>query len=276
MLATQILKNNSCGFRFLHKDTVLDERYSVGVLYDIRDPDVLPWELVLYKLDDCERRKAHEIHINALKHAEYVEIGNINVVNNMSRHDHVRLVRDLTMEKYDNPFMYREVPNERPIATRVHFSDGNSLIICNRPDVSVFGIVQGLLISKSRAGDLRMLKDVDNWLHICFPNAAASSTETNDRNGGNGGNNSNKIVVTFRSVAATPLIKENVVRFPKLTTIKQCRQYIERRLGAQYDGRKLFLYVDGMFLAEEDESLLNIAMDKSWTTLYYSTVEAWT
>ena len=214
-----------------------------------------------------QRRDVSVMHMNALKHAEYIETGNVQRLTNMSKKQHLQLARDMSMGNYANEIVFPGPEPGRKIATRIHFSDGQSLVISNKPHSVLFGIIQGILVEKTKVENLLVLKSVDNWLHVCFPNTV-TSTPLDTTN--------NEIVVTFRSVGSTPMIKNNVAQFKETATTATCEQYVIKQLGKHCEDGGLFLYVDGMFLAKRDEPLYNLTLRKKKTlTLYYSNKEAW-
>jgi hypothetical protein len=272
-LATLILKNNSCGFNFFYNNKKLNEKYPIGVLYDLSDPDMLPWKLVLLKNETDLRPDFSMIHLNALKHAEYLETGNIARLTNMSKIQHMQLMRDVSLEKYTNPFILSPPDPLRKVAIRIHFSDGQSLVICNKQNAFIYGIIQGILVEKTQLKHLIMLKNVDNWLHICFPNTITSSNISVNIDEQN---NNKDIIVTFRSVGSTPIIKNNIIRFNDSTTISNCKEYVSSCLGCNYIIGTMFLYMDGMFSVEDDEPLYNLTLRrKDNLILYYSLCDAW-
>jgi hypothetical protein len=281
--ATSITLNNSCNFAFIYRlkdktdEITCDDRFTVGISYDMIDPDTLPWKLELRKLPG-KRRDFQKLHMNALKHAEYIEKGNISRISNLSKQQYQDIQKDIYLETFDCPHAgENEIGSSnsnkgnkkrQPIATRIHFSDGTSLVRKMDKKDSVYGIIQGILVSHVRAGDIPYMKNVDNWLHICFPNAKANVPQCI---------NSRKITITFRSVGSTPMIIQNIIRISSVSTISFCNEYVLKKLGKSVaDGTKLYFYLDGLFLVDDKETLYNLCFENcDKISLYYSDGEAW-
>src|SRR5690349_25091516 len=45
-LASYILRNNDCNYIFRYNGILCDDRFPVGVVYDLLDPDEIPWKLM--------------------------------------------------------------------------------------------------------------------------------------------------------------------------------------------------------------------------------------
>lgn len=273
-LATTIMRNNSCNFEVFYRSKEgnmirCDLRYTIGICYDMIDPDTLPWKLDLNKLPG-ERRDIQKMHMNVLKHSHYLEYGNVTHLSNLSKSQYVDIQRDMLNEIFECPHVTLNSNGQNnPIATRIHFSDGSSLVRKMCTNDSVYGIIQGILVSHVRAGDITYLKNVDNWLHICLPNAKASIQQYI---------NKDKITITFRSVGSTPMITKNIIKISSLSTIAACGAYILKKLGSNvvYNSTKLQFYLDGLFLVDEQESIYNLTLDDSdRLSLYYSIGDAW-
>lgn len=288
-LATSILKNNSCDYSFIYRwkdgsERTCDKRFSVGVVYDLMDPDTLPWKLTLRKHDvpsddivteneNDGRLCGFKRHLNAIKHAEYLEHGNVTRITSLSKKDISEIERDILSETFLCPHIYQGQHTSKVVAVRIHFADGTSVVRKMGVSDSVYGIIQGIVVSRVRVGDIIYLKDVDNWIHICFPNATPEL-----------GNfiKEKKVTVTFRSVGSTPMILQNVVRLSSVATITACLEYVAGKLKiwtkSSMEPISLHFYLDGMLSVSTEEPLYNLCLDDSPScrmTLYYSIGDAW-
>jgi hypothetical protein len=268
-LASNLLRNNECDFAFYYHGVRCDDRYPVGVIYDILNPIEIPWSLTLKRLTG-KRKKSEQIHMNAFKYAEYLETGNIARINHLSKVQCLALQRDITSERFDCEHTFIKNRRVSALAVRIHFSDGISFVRKMPLDAPIYGIVQGILISNVRVGDIVYLKQVDGWLHISIPTAVPDISDFVQ---------TRKVTVTFRAVASTPMIVHNVIKLSIGETIGICAEYIRQNLQLRnndQDSNNIYLYVEGMFLADEQEPLYNLCLDDSdQMTLYYSLKEAW-
>lgn len=266
-LASAILKNNDCDYVFTYNGVRCDDRFPVGISYDLFDPDEIPWRLVLERKPG-KRKDFERLHMNSLKYAEYIETGNVTRINNFSREQYATIHRDILQETFQCADTLEAIRNRDAIvAVRIHFSDGSSFVRKMSGDSSIYGVVQGILVSKVRVKDVLYLKQVDNWLHVCLPNAIADvSKYIQDR----------KITVCFRSVASTPMIVKNIVKIPLSSTIEICRNYVSEKISKK-SSVELCFYVEGLFRVYDEEPLFNMCLDEAnKLTLYYSLGEAWT
>jgi len=290
-LATSILKNNTCDFSFIYRSknntTTCDKRYSIGVIYDLIDPDTLPWKLTLQKETTSSRVNRFKEHLNAVKHADYIERGNVSRITALSRKQISIIERDIVTEQFDCPYIYdannanvvnnvnnangNDV-NRHHVAVRIHFADDTSIVRRMKPSESIYGIIQGIVVSRVRIGDILYMKDVDNWMHICFPNATPIIGHIKEK----------KVMVTFLSVGSTPMIRQNVVRLSSTATISACVEYIKRKLQLDDDSdgntTNLQLYLDGNVSVHPQEALYNLCLNDNVpcrVTLYYSIGDAW-
>jgi len=266
-LATSILNNNECRFSFLYRSKngemiECDPRFPVGVAYDVLDPDQVPWRLALVKTTGT-RVRFEKLYINALKHAEYVEENGVSRISALSRTECDRMYRSMQMETYDD----RHAQTSFSVATRFHFSDGKTLVKRMKSNATVFGMVQGILISQVKLQEVRYLKYADNWMHICFPNASTDVEQAMKNR---------KIQVVFRSVGSAPIVRKNVVRLSATSTASACSTYVRKNLNLSSSAR-VYLYLNGLFAVHDDETLYNLCTedDQEGITLYYSLSEAW-
>lgn len=211
--------------------------------------------------------------MNSLKYAEYIETGNVTRINNFSREQYAIIHRDILQETFECQDTYKAIKDRSDnVAVRIHFSDGSSFVRKMTGDSSLYGMIQGILVSKVRVKDVLYLKQVDNWLHVCLPNAVADvSRYMGDR----------KITVTFRSVASTPMIVKNVVKIPVASSIKTCKDYVRKKMSRSLmeptnPNVELYFYLEGLFWVSDEEPLYNLCLDEAnRLTLYYSIGEAW-
>jgi len=267
-IATMILQNNDCNFSFIYRyadgrETVCDDRFSVGIVYDMIDPDTLPWRIELRRAEGS-RKDYQQHHINALKQAEYLETGSISGISNLSKQQYRKIHSDIQHEEFTCPFTYDLSRERAKVATRIHFADGTSLVRRMDQNDSVFGIIQGIPVSHVRLKDILYLKNVDNWMHICFPNASVNASNYIS---------SKKLLVTFRAVGSTPQIAKNVVKISSASTIGTCKEYVQKLLSAE---TQLFFYFEGLFSTEDAEILYNLCPDGvDRLSLFYSIDQAW-
>ncbi len=267
-LATTILMNNACDFEFRYGTFILNPLFPIGVLYDLVDCKTLPWEIHLRKLD-TSRVNLADVHMNMIKHAEYLEKGTTSRISNFSKEQHKDIETCLIRDDFQSNllFPYENINGLKSIATRFHFKDGTSIVSLLDLDSTVFGICQGIILKNEQVKDILYLKSTDYWLHICFPNAYSTIIEEfNEIN--------KKLTVTFRPVGNIAIIKDNLVVIPITTKITTCENYVRRKLNLAKHLR-IFLYLDGLFQIFTNEYLFNITPNKDKITLFYSVGEAW-
>ena len=304
-LATSILLNNQCLFTFslnapntretqtsnTNNINICDDRFSIGVAYDLSDPSHLPWKLYLTtsKKDDNgngnslkenkkiyeetenvketenERRDMFKEHTNNLRQAEFIETGNIARLNNMSVEEYKRMKKSIMHDNYDISNIFT-IPNKQ-VAVRYHFNDKETIVISHDMHKPLFGVCQGRVLWDVPAVNAIYLKDVDNFLHLCFPNAKAEiNSELKE-----------PVIVTLRPVPGTLLIKDNIVKLSGESRLEVCENYVKKKLNLRGN---LFMYYDGLFLIDKNEPLYNLCVGGKCAktrklTIFYSISEAW-
>ena len=312
-LATSILKSDLKNFQFFYGEKLCDDKYSIGVCFDVMGCKNLPFTLMLRSFDkDTSRRDIFSEHLNSIKFAEYLEKEKLEKTVNLSKFNHNSITNMLMTEDflntktmslfYNNPYFIKcqddeneidtktekkignnnnlekdksienndlvtRLNNEKNrlkcIATRYHFKDGTTIVVKTPENSRIFGICQGILLPNIMAKDAYVLKDIDNWLHISFSNATSTALQEYK---------SKKITIVFRPIGGTKIIKDSTIIITITSKVHICENYLKEKLCFS---KRVFLYLEGLFLIDPEEYLFNISMSKEKITISYSLVEAW-
>lgn len=274
-LATNILKNDTCSFVFEFNNVRLEEKYPIGVSYDISQPESLPWEIFLKKKKGT-RVDIAKIFTNSVKFSEYLTNGKISHISNMSVKENNSLTESLkhcNLEKLDGimrPLMFE---NSGKIAVRYHFKNGSSRVTTfdlnekqtERTVSSVFGVCQGIILKLYSKQSIIFLKSFDNWLHIALPLADLNFEKET------------LIRVNFIAVAGASVLKNSTIDMQSSVKVKDCQRYLNQQLSpTNSTSTNYYIYKDGLFLVDNDEFLRNILFpNEKRLLLYYSKIEAW-
>ena len=267
-LATLILRNNECNYNFIYNGKILSKRFTIGVAYDLSSPENLPWTITLTK-EKGKRFDYVKHHIMSMKHAEYLQVGNIQKFTNLSKYQHKKLEHVIKCSLWNDPSLDTFISsNNQFTPCRFHFKDGKTKVALMKKDDKIFGICQGILIPKLKVGSLTLFKSIDNWIHVVYPNAMLKMDD----------NNSNIIDIILRPVANTPLLKPSTstLRISDTSRVKDVTNYIKTQIK---DHKEFYLYYESLFLMEPEEHLynylINTVKNNSKIIIYYSAQEAW-
>lgn len=261
-LATQILRNNTVSYSVMYEHKVLPLDFPVGVAYDLSGVRELPWKIEIHVKDPSQTRESsRDLLLGALRHAEYVTRGYVKDTIRFTKDQ----LRDLDHQVTSGNGVYKEerstaMDSLENVAVRFHFGNGLSKVQSLTPDDTVFGIVQGILLSPSKAKYITSLKHSDNWLHVVLPNAKTPMERDSP------------VCIKLVSVGSTPILKNDILRVSKTKTCGSCMEYIAKKL--QFRGR-IYMYVDGIVPMLPSDTIGNYVINKDKITVYYSIEKAW-